>query len=176
MAAPNFTMLLQAHRAMTHLCSAILIKANFHSMAFREMTRFGLQTAGYTKAFWMSVLAVIDSTNPQHWVDNHYEYINYYHTDYVLNNHANSAGTVKIVSHAWNPSEDIQLGSGSTVNLHIIGNDEHNIISGKTGNDLLTGNGGSDIFVFGAGFGHDRMIAKPRSGWIKFGWMNYRYR
>jgi Ca2+-binding RTX toxin-like protein len=90
-----------------------------------------------------------------YWVNDHYEYITYYHTDYVLNNHANSAGTVKIVSHEWNPSEDIQLGSGSTVNLHILGNDEHNIISGKTGNDLLTGNGGNDIFLLGAGFGHD---------------------
>jgi Ca2+-binding RTX toxin-like protein len=86
-----------------------------------------------------------------YWSENHYEYVRYYHTDYVLANHANSSAAVTIYSEDWNPSEDIRLDTGSIVNLHITGDGEHNIIYGKNGDDLINAGNGNDWIDGGAG-------------------------
>jgi Ca2+-binding RTX toxin-like protein len=86
-----------------------------------------------------------------YWTGNYYEYVNYYATDYLLNNHANPSGTIKIYNDEWSPEEIIQFGSGEVANLHIIGNAEYNIIYGKTGSDWISGDGGNDTLYGGAG-------------------------
>jgi Ca2+-binding RTX toxin-like protein len=59
----------------------------------------------------------------------------------------------------WNYADIVAkslLGTSGNDTIH--GDSTGNIIGGGSGNDVLFGNGGSDTFVFGAGFGHDTII------------------
>ncbi|HSC74691.1 MAG TPA: hypothetical protein VLB90_00455 [Pseudomonadales bacterium] len=86
-----------------------------------------------------------------YWDGNHIETVKYFVTDYLLNNYNNPSGTLKIFNNSWDPSEEIRLDSGDIVNLNIIGNDEHNIINGKSGSDQISGAGGNDSLYGAAG-------------------------
>jgi Ca2+-binding RTX toxin-like protein len=58
-------------------------------------------------------------------------------------------------------------GTGNSLANTIMGNRSNNVLNGGAGNDILSGGAGSDTFVFGRGFGSDRIIdfaAGPGAG------------
>ncbi|WP_134188229.1 S8 family serine peptidase [Methylosinus sp. sav-2] len=66
-------------------------------------------------------------------------------------------GTTDSTINGWNigVGGDIANGFGGDGNDTVHGNWEDNLLDGGRGDDLLTGDGGSDTFVFQASFGHD---------------------
>ena len=63
---------------------------------------------------------------------------------------------------AGGPNADVLVGGDGNDTIH--GNDGDDLIDGGAGDDLLYGDlqrfgeGGSDIFLFGLGSGHDRIV------------------
>ncbi|MCW0180339.1 MAG: calcium-binding protein [Zavarzinia sp.] len=59
-------------------------------------------------------------------------------------------------------------GTGNSAANVLIGGNGANVLAGLRGSDTLTGAGGADIFVFGTGFGQDRITDFASSDMISF--------
>ncbi|MFZ2870719.1 calcium-binding protein [Zavarzinia sp.] len=59
-------------------------------------------------------------------------------------------------------------GTGNSAANVLIGGNGANVLAGLRGSDTLTGAGGADIFVFGTGFGQDRITDFASNDVIKF--------
>jgi hypothetical protein len=49
-------------------------------------------------------------------------------------------------------------GTGNELANRIVGTDQGNVLDGLRGDDTLAGHGGADTFVFGYGYGRDRIL------------------
>jgi Ca2+-binding RTX toxin-like protein len=49
-------------------------------------------------------------------------------------------------------------GTGNALGNTIVGTHQRNVLDGLRGNDTLVGDGGADTFVFGFGYGRDRIM------------------
>lgn len=59
-------------------------------------------------------------------------------------------------------------GTGNSLANKLVGGDGANVLAGLRGNDILTGDSGADTFVFGTGFGHDRITDFASNDFIRF--------
>ena len=64
-------------------------------------------------------------------------------------------------------AQDASVLSGGAGNDRLLGSFADDLLDGGTGNDLLDGAGGNNVFVFGRGFGQDRIMLREWGGYTE---------